>query len=122
MHFNDLISQLRVRTLGGIAVISALVALLSKGEGAGDFRWGILAAVFLILAIIWVAIFCLDMLYYDRLLRGAVAAITALEKTSESSLVVRHLRLSHLIEEYVSAESRWNFSGCISSGGFGSTA
>jgi hypothetical protein len=100
MHFNGLLIQLRMRSLGGIAAITALFGFLARGSETGQFQWGTLAAVFVILTIAWVAIACLDLLYYDRLLRGAVAAIFKIEDLSEDSTTIRHIEMSHIIEAY----------------------
>lgn len=101
MHFNELIIQLRVRALGGIAAISALVGFLSKGDTPEDFRWGIFAAVFGVLVVVWIAIIFLDIFYYDRLLNGAVSAIFYIEEESKTKTKIKMLNLSHLIEESV---------------------
>jgi len=100
MHFNELIIQLRVRALASIAAISALVGFLSRGDPEG-FRWGILAAVFVMLAIFWVAISILDLRYYNRLLIGSVSAILEIEKASKNQTKIREINMSHRIEEAV---------------------
>lgn len=105
MHFNELIIQLRVRALGGIAAISALVGFLSKGDTPEDFRWGIFAAVFGILIIVWIAIIFLDILYYDRLLKGSVTAIVDVEKESETKTKIKHFKMSHMIERSVQGKT-----------------
>jgi hypothetical protein len=101
MHFNDLLIKLRVQALAGVAAISALVGFLSKGDTPEDFRWGIVAGMFLILTLFWIAIWFLDFRYYNRLLFGAVAGIIEIEKRSEKSTTISQLRLSHLIEQAV---------------------
>lgn len=84
MHFNELLIQLRTRALGGIAVITALVSVLSKGETASDFRWSVLSAVLFILTLVWIAIWILDVKYYRRLLYGAVRDVLEIESVSGS--------------------------------------
>lgn len=106
MHFNELIIQLRVRALAGVAAISALVGFLSRGDPE-DFRWGILAAVFFMLVIVWVAIWLLDSRYYDRLLIGSVRAILEIEEASKTQTKIREINISHRIEETVAG----NFTG-----------
>src|SRR5437870_6894166 len=101
MHFNELIIQLRVRALAGVATISALVGFLSKGDTPEDFRWGILAAVFAMLLLVWLAIWFLDMHYYNRLLLGSVRAILEIEKASNAGEPLAKLTISHRIEEAV---------------------
>jgi hypothetical protein len=104
MHFNDPLIKLRTQALGGIAVISALVGLLSKGDTPEDFRWGIMVAVFFLLSFFWVALWILDSRYYNRLLEGAVYAILEIEKTSDHSDRVNHLNMSRRIEQAVRGE------------------
>lgn len=107
MHFNELLIQLRMRALGGIAVITALVSLLSKGDTETDFRWGVLSAVLLILALVWIAICIIDMKYYRRLLYGAVRAVLEVEEVSKSRNAVSGIQMSHRIKESVEG----NFEG-----------
>lgn len=107
MHFNELIIQLRIRALGGVAAISALVGFFSKGEKPEDFQWGILAAVLVILIFVWIAIWVLDIRYYNRLLLGAVRAILEVEKASKTKTRIIEINLSHRIEETVAG----NFAG-----------
>lgn len=99
MHFNELLIQLRTRALGGIAVITALVSVLSKGETASDFRWGVLSAVLFILALVWTAIWILDVKYYRRLLYGSVRAVLEIEAISGSQKTVNSIQMSHRIKE-----------------------
>jgi hypothetical protein len=101
MHFNELLIKLRMQALGGIAAISVLVGFLSKGDTPEDFRWGILAGVFFILALFWIAIWVLDFWYYNRLLLGAVAGIFQLEEKSKTHTHIKEFDLSHIIEQAV---------------------
>ena len=82
MHFNDLLIRLRTQSLAGVAAISAVVGIFAKEGGAGDIHldWQIAQAIFLAMTGFWIAIWCLDMGYYNRLLSGAVDAIEELEK------------------------------------------
>ena len=86
MHFNDLLMRLRSQGLAGIAAISTLVGIFTKG-GASDLQSDWLAAtfVFFALALFWIAIFCLDLFYYNKLLIGAVGALLDLEEKSKHS-------------------------------------
>lgn len=85
MHFNDLLIRLRTRSLAGVAAISTLVGIFTK-EGTADIatEWLIATAIFSAMALFWVAIFFLDLFYYNRLLMGAVTAVTGLEDASQS--------------------------------------
>ena len=80
MHFNDLLMRLRSQSLAGIAALSALVGIFTKEVGPSiQLDWLIAEALFSAMALFWVAIWCLDLLYYNRLLAGAVKAIRQLE-------------------------------------------
>ena len=101
MHFNDLLMRLRTQSLAGIAAVSTLVGIFSK-EGAGDmkFDWLVAQALFIAMAAFWVAIWCLDMLYYNRLLSGAVDALYKIEaQTKPGEKFDGHIRMSSLIKE-----------------------
>lgn len=104
MHFNELLMQLRMRALGGVAAISALVGILSKGDTAADFRWGIVSAVLLAIAVVWIAVWIIDTKYYTRLLYGSVRAVLEIEKISRESRIVRSLEMSHRIKESVEGD------------------
>jgi hypothetical protein len=60
-----------------------------------------MAASFLLLCLIWVAIWVLDFSYYNRLLIGAVNALVDLEAQSKDSAQVVGLTLSTEIEKAV---------------------
>ncbi len=110
MHFNELIIQLRVRALAGVAAISAFVGFLSRGDTPEQYRWGILAAALVMLCLVWISIFCLDIFYYDRLLIGSVRAILELEEASKEKSYIKELNLSTRIEETVAGKAG-NFKG-----------
>ncbi len=80
MHFNNLLMRLRSQALAGIAAISTLVGVFTK-EGVTDAHmgWLVATAIFVALAFFWVAIWFVDILYYNRLLYGAVEALVDLE-------------------------------------------
>ena len=82
MHFNDLLIRLRTQSLAGVAAISAVVGIFAKDGGTGSIKldWDIAQAIFLAMTGFWIAIWCLDIGYYNRLLSGAVDAIEALEE------------------------------------------
>jgi hypothetical protein len=84
MHFNDLLMRLRTQSLAGVAALSALVGIFSR-EGIANVRldWVVAQAIFAAMFGFWIAIWCLDMVYYNRLLSGAVRAIIELEKKTK---------------------------------------
>ena len=104
MHFNELLIQLRMRALGGVAAISALVGILSKGDTVADFRWGIVSSVLLVLTLVWIAIWIIDVKYYTRLLLGSVRAVLEVEEISHRAKTVSSLQMSHRIKETVEGD------------------
>jgi hypothetical protein len=100
MHFNDLLMRLRSQSLAGIAAVSTLVGIFSK-SGVADIQldWLVAMAIFIALAFFWAAIWCLDFLYYNRLLMGAVTALKQLEaETATAGAPTSSINMSTLIE------------------------
>ena len=80
MHFNSLIIQFRLQLIGGAGALGTLAALIgSKITDPTDRRWVITIAQLALLALIIPAA-ALDLFYYNRLLRGAVAALLEFER------------------------------------------
>lgn len=104
MHFNDLLIKLRVQALGGVAALSTLVGIFTKTD-VGNVRgsWEIATGVFGALCLFWIAIWVLDLLYYNRLLLGSVAALLELEEQSKGKNTVRHIKLSTIIAQAVAS-------------------
>jgi hypothetical protein len=81
MHFNDLLMRLRTQSLGAVAAISTLVSIFAnQGNTSSSQQWFVGAFLFVAMLLLWIAIFCLDFFYYNRLLNGSVRALTALER------------------------------------------
>lgn len=103
MHFNDLIMRLRTQALGtlaGVVAISGLaVSFAQKSESTSQLVILLSALVFFTLA--WVALYFLDMLYYHKLLEGAVKAILELEKDKQNGQNKKRINLSTKIHEEV---------------------
>src|SRR5690242_16632991 len=94
MHFNDLLIRLRTQALGGVAALAALAAVMVRGDLAPKLRWAVLVCAFVLLVLFWVAVWILDMRYYNRLLHGAVKALLEVEELSKQSLPLPGLVLS----------------------------
>jgi hypothetical protein len=111
MHFNDLLMRLRSQALAGIAAISTLVGIFTKDGVSGiQADWMIATAIFVALALFWIAIWCLDLLYYNRLLMGAVGALVDLEEKSKSNFV--HFDGIHMSTRIVAEfKSQANYAG-----------
>lgn len=106
MHFNDLLIKLRVQALAGVAALAVLASIVGNVKTYSfQGTWIVASACFMGLMFIWVAIWLLDRLYYNRLLIGSVAAIAELEELSKSSQSVKELNLSAHIERAVSGKS-----------------
>ena len=98
MHFNDLLMRLRSQSLAGIAAISTVVGIFSK-ESNIAMDWLVAQAIFMALGAFWIAVWCLDMLYYNRLLIGAVEALHQLEKQTKAQKTFDgYINMSTLIE------------------------
>jgi hypothetical protein len=100
MHFNDLLMRLRSQSLAGIAALSAFIGIFTKG-GMADIHldWVIATALLLAMTFFWVAIACLDLLYYNVLLLGAVEAIKSLEdQTKPDAAFTTGINMSTVIE------------------------
>ena len=104
MHFNDLISKIRLQAIGGVGTISIVVGFFSKDISECS-RWIILGFAFLMLIFVWVSIWLLDCLYYSRLLAGAVKAVIHIEKISKASEDVEELCMSQYIEDAVKGDT-----------------
>jgi len=100
MHFNDLIVRLRIQSLGGLAALAVILGIFlnNKGQGNESFNYSIATIALLILMGFWIAIWVLDMCYYNRLLEGSVNAILELEKDKGKFLKKKEIKLSTNIE------------------------
>lgn len=103
MHFNDLLMQIRMRSLAGVAAVSTLVGVFADGGGGISLDWLVAAGLLLAVTLVWFAIFCLDYFYYSRMLGGAVAAIKRLEAATEKGEEVAKIEMSTAIEAAVIA-------------------
>jgi hypothetical protein len=80
MHFNEVIMRWRLQAMGGLAGL-----LTAAGFVVGDaesllVRYRAMLILSGVLASAWIGVAVIDLFYYRRLLQGAVAAITDLEK------------------------------------------
>lgn len=99
MHFNDLLIQLRMRSLAGTAAAATLVGIFADGVAEDAYYgWLIAAAFFVAMLFVWAAIFCLDYFYYNKLLWGAVNAITELEENTANGNPTTKINLSTSIK------------------------
>jgi hypothetical protein len=81
MHFNELLIRLRTQALGGLTGIVALsgLAINFAQRPESKAQWEILFGTLLFFALAWVALWILDLCYYNPLLQGAVDALVAHE-------------------------------------------
>jgi hypothetical protein len=77
IHFNDLLSGLRLKATGGLAVASAV--LMSESASASEPKGT--AVRLCALASMWLAVAVLDLFYHSDLLRGAVDEVERVERT-----------------------------------------
>jgi hypothetical protein len=115
MHFNDLLMRLRSQSLAGIAAVSTLVGIFTKTGADARMDWLAATALFVAMTFFWIAIFCLDWGYYNRLLVGAVTAIKDLESKSGTGLRSPiKINMSTVIEaEFASRPSESRFGGVL---------
>jgi hypothetical protein len=101
MHFNDLIIRLRIQSIGGIAALAAILGIFlndRSGNSGNSFNYCIASIALFVLMMFWVGIFILDIMYYNRLLEGAVNAILELEQNKDGSAKKKEIKLSTNIE------------------------
>jgi len=102
MHFNDLLLRLRTQALAAVAAFTTIAGVLLTSASIGtQVRWEAVLAVFLALTFFWIAIWVLDLRYYNRLLLGAVEALLDIEEASSGKRRIEGLSLSTLIEQAV---------------------
>jgi hypothetical protein len=104
MHFNDLLIRLRMQALAGVAALATVVSIFTKIDTQHiQGSWEIAAGVLGALCMFWIAIWVLDLCYYNRLLIGSVVALMELEEASKSRSTISEIEMSTRIEEAV-----WN--------------
>src|SRR5262245_27777794 len=102
MHFNDLLMRIRTQALGGVAALATLTGIFAN-PGMGDMRanWEVAMFMFAGLALLWIAIWVLDFMYYNKLLLGAVVALLELEEESKTKTHIMPIQLSTIVEAIV---------------------
>jgi hypothetical protein len=114
MHFNDLIIRLRTQSIGGLAALATILGIyLHSQDGSQSFKCGLAVIAILFLILLWIAIWILDMCYYNRLLEGAVNAILELEKDREGYLRKKEINLSTNIENAFTKRFPHEPKGCM---------
>ena len=87
MHFNELTIRLRTQALGaltGVVAISGFaVTFAQKAESRA--QWVVLFGALLFFTFAWIAIWVLDLGYYNKLLWGAVQAILEHEEHTQNA-------------------------------------
>lgn len=111
MHFNDLIVRIRIQALGGVATITTIGAVFINNS-SGGYDWNLIAVILLFLMMFWIAIWILDLSYYNRLLNGAVTSILKLENlTKKGELYTTKISLSTDIKKSVDNNPLRNLNG-----------
>ena len=100
MHFNDLLIKLRMQALGGVAAVGTIVTVISS-RGGSNINWGMMTGVFFFLTLFWIAVWVLDVKYYNRLLIGAVDALLEIEHKSIEKKPILELNFSKKVENAV---------------------
>lgn len=100
MHFNDLLMRLRTSSIAAIAALSTVIGIFADGSTESlSLDWAVATGLFSAMSFVWLAIFCLDFFYYNKLLNGAVAALVQLEKNVAEGKKLPGINLSTLIED-----------------------
>ena len=99
MHFNELIMRWRLQAIGGLAALVTAAGFVVGDATTLLVRYRAMLILSLMLTFAWVAVGLIDLVYYRRLLRGAVDAILEVEKAHPQ------LTLSTQIEQRAAAGS-----------------
>ncbi len=122
MHFNQMILKVRIQALGALAAIITIGGIVLKAfpqavgtassstVQASKMPWELAAGALSVLLVFWVAIWVLDFLYYNRLLKGAVDAILKLENEINSHKDIE-IVMSHKIEDAVRGRGQTHLDG-----------
>lgn len=102
-HFNDILLKLRVQALAVVVAISSFIGVSGKISSDSEASWQIATAIFCGLFLFWISIWVLDLLYYNRLLRGATSAIFDLEVLSQTHRTISKIELSSKIRKATEA-------------------
>ena len=81
MHFNDLLMRWRLQAMGGLAGLVTLAGFVVGDAATLDARYRAMLILSGVLTFGWVGVALIDLFYYRRLLRGAVNALLAIEKS-----------------------------------------
>jgi hypothetical protein len=99
MHFNDLIMKLRTQALAGLAGVVTVsgLAVSFTGKAVTATEWEVLFYTIAFLTLAWIALFSLDLCYYNKLLMGAVKAIHKHEELTDNEPPIERIILSRHI-------------------------
>lgn len=101
MHFNDLMMRWRLQAIGGLATLVTLAGFVVGGADNELVRYRAMLIFGSLLFCVWIGVAVIDLFYYRRLLKGAVAALLHIEsKTTD-------LKLSTSIEEAAKYPGMW---------------
>ena len=79
VHFNDLIMRWRLQAIGGLAALITAAGFV-VADVTCDTRYRAMLLLSTVLFFGWIAVACIDLFYYRRLLAGAVESLLALER------------------------------------------
>ena len=100
MHFNDLLIRLRTQALRRSKALSTFASIFAKTD-ATSAPWPIALGIFFALWLFWIAIWVLDLKYYNRLLRGSVHALLEVGELSKTQTHITEIQMSTRIEKSV---------------------
>lgn len=95
MHFNDLIMRWRLHAMGGLAGLVTVAGFVVGDAATLGARYRAMLILTGVLTFAWVAVGLIDLLYYRKLLEGAVAALIELEKKYQGGAITFSTRVAH---------------------------
>jgi hypothetical protein len=100
MHFNDLIMRWRLHAMGGLAGLVTVAGFVVGDAATLAARYRAMLILTGVLTFAWVAVALIDLLYYRKLLEGAVKALVELEgKYQKGGAINFSRRVSHSADE-----------------------
>ncbi|WP_281560828.1 hypothetical protein [Thalassomonas sp. RHCl1] len=85
VHFNGIILKLRIQALALLSILMTTIGIIAKNSDKVPFIF--LIFMFLTLCIFWIAIWLLDIKYYNKILNANVDALVKLEGENKNHII-----------------------------------
>lgn len=96
VHFNGIILKVRIQALALVSILMTIIGAVAKNSDKIPLIF--LIFIFLTLLVFWVAIWLLDIKYYNKILNANVDALVELEKNNKD--------INHVIKPILSTVIR----------------